>query len=68
MHFLTREALLDNGLKMRPMTLPDHFIDHDSPAKQYEQAGLTAAHISLTALQALGWNDQEIPEIKPVIA
>ena len=50
------------------MTLPDYFIDHDTPERQYEQAGLTAMHISLTALQALGWNDRDIPEIKPVIA
>jgi 1-deoxy-D-xylulose-5-phosphate synthase len=34
--------------------LPDRFIDHDSPAQQYEQAGLNARHITQTALDALG--------------
>ncbi|MBB3267560.1 1-deoxy-D-xylulose-5-phosphate synthase [Azospirillum sp. OGB3] len=47
-------GLLDGGLKIRPMVLPDRFLDHDSPAKQYEEAGLAAHHIVATALQALG--------------
>ena len=54
LHFLAVRGLLDNGLKIRPMVLPDRFQDHDSPAKQYEEAGLTARHIVATALQALG--------------
>jgi 1-deoxy-D-xylulose-5-phosphate synthase len=36
------------------MVLPDRFIDHASPARQYEQAGLDAPHIVATALAALG--------------
>ena len=36
------------------MMLPDRFIDHDAPAKQYDEAGLTARHIRQTALVALG--------------
>jgi 1-deoxy-D-xylulose-5-phosphate synthase len=51
---LAMRGLLDHGLKIRPMVLPDRFIDHDSPAKQYEQAGLSARHIAETALAALG--------------
>jgi 1-deoxy-D-xylulose-5-phosphate synthase len=54
LHHLATAGLLDNGLKVRPMVLPDRFIDHDSPAAQYEQAGLTAHHITRTALGALG--------------
>ncbi|KAA0679200.1 1-deoxy-D-xylulose-5-phosphate synthase [Roseomonas genomospecies 6] len=46
--------LLGGGLKIRPMVLPDRFLDHDSPAKQYEEAGLAARHIVATALGALG--------------
>ena len=49
---------LDQGLKIRPMTLPDRFIDHDTPAKQYEQAGLDAKHIARVALTALGRAEQ----------
>jgi 1-deoxy-D-xylulose-5-phosphate synthase len=54
LHALATEGLLDGGLKVRPMTLPDRFIDHDSPAKQYADAGLDAAAIVATALAALG--------------
>jgi len=54
LHFLATAGLLDHGLKIRPMVLPDRFMDHDSPAKQYEEAGLTARHIMATALKALG--------------
>ncbi|BAI75392.1 1-deoxy-D-xylulose-5-phosphate synthase (plasmid) [Azospirillum sp. B510] len=54
LQFLAMAGLLDGGLKIRPMVLPDLYLDHDSPAKQYEAAGLTAQHIVRTALQALG--------------
>jgi len=54
MQFLAREGLLDNGLKFRPMTLPDFFIDHDKPEKQIEAAGLATRDIVATVLQALG--------------
>jgi len=33
--------------------LPDRFIDHDKPDVQYDEAGLSARHITATALQAL---------------
>ena len=51
---LALKGMLDHGLKVRPLTLPDRFIDHDTPANQYEQAGLNARHIAAAALQALG--------------
>jgi 1-deoxy-D-xylulose-5-phosphate synthase len=54
LHYLAKSGQLDHGLKVRPMVLPDRFIDHDSPAKQYDQAGLNARHIVETALTALG--------------
>jgi 1-deoxy-D-xylulose-5-phosphate synthase len=54
MQHLARRGLLDGGLKVRPMTLPDRLIDHNAPAKQYDEAGLTAPHIVATALAALG--------------
>ena len=49
---LASVGLLDQGLKIRPMVLPDRFQDHDSPAKQYEDAGLAARHIIAAALAA----------------
>jgi 1-deoxy-D-xylulose-5-phosphate synthase len=54
MQFLAREGLFDAGLKIRPMILPDVFIDQDKPEKQYDQARLGAADIVATALSALG--------------
>jgi 1-deoxy-D-xylulose-5-phosphate synthase len=51
---LAMGGLLDHGLKVRPMVLPDRFIDHAAPAKQYAEAGLDAPHIVATALAALG--------------
>ena len=51
---LAMTGQLDHGLKIRPMILPDVFLDHDSPNAQYETAGLTARHIVQTALSALG--------------
>jgi 1-deoxy-D-xylulose-5-phosphate synthase len=54
LHHLAQAGLLDHGLKLRPLVLPDRFIDHDSPASQYNEAGLTARHITQAALAALG--------------
>jgi 1-deoxy-D-xylulose-5-phosphate synthase len=54
MQFLAWEGLLDQGLKLRPMILPDVFLDHDTPERMYEAAGLDAKSIVTTALNALG--------------
>ena len=54
LHFLATQGLLDSGLKVRPMVLPDSFIDHDAPAAQYETVRLRAPDIVSTALAALG--------------
>ena len=51
--FLARNDLLETGLRVRPMVLPDVFVDQDSPARMYEVAGLNAQHIVATALAAL---------------
>jgi 1-deoxy-D-xylulose-5-phosphate synthase len=47
---LSDAGALDKGLKVRTMTLPDHFIEHDTPARQIEQGGLSVAHIVEKAL------------------
>ncbi|TSD89608.1 1-deoxy-D-xylulose-5-phosphate synthase [Mycobacterium sp. KBS0706] len=56
LHHLARAGLLDHGLKMRPMTLPDRFQDHDKPELQYAEATLSAQDIVATAAAALGLN------------
>jgi 1-deoxy-D-xylulose-5-phosphate synthase len=54
LHFLATEGLLDHGLKIRPMVLPDRFIDQGSPHGMYDEAELNAPHIVAMALAALG--------------
>jgi 1-deoxy-D-xylulose-5-phosphate synthase len=43
--FLVNNDLLRTGLTVRTLKLPDEFLDHDDPFKQYERAGLNAADI-----------------------
>nr|WP_294849374.1 1-deoxy-D-xylulose-5-phosphate synthase [uncultured Sphingomonas sp.] len=59
-HVLTLASdlgLTDAGLKIRTMRLPDVFQDHESPMKQYDEAGLNAPQIVETVLKALRRND-----------
>ncbi|MDP3384924.1 MAG: 1-deoxy-D-xylulose-5-phosphate synthase, partial [Phenylobacterium sp.] len=51
---LARHGALDRGLKVRTLTLPDIFQDHDKPELMYAQAGLDAEGVVRTALSALG--------------
>ncbi len=60
LELLAREGVLDRGLKIRPMVLPDIFQDHDTPAKMYEQAGLDARGIVATALAAFGRDESNL--------
>jgi len=64
LQFLAREGILDAGLKIRPLTLPDFFIDQDKPDKQLELAGLDAKAIVATALRALGQEKIESPAVR----
>jgi len=54
LQYLAQNGLLDRGLKIRQMVLPDVFIDHDKPEKMYDVAGLNAAGIVATVLSTLG--------------
>ncbi len=51
---LARAGALDHGLKVRPLVLPDVFLEQDSVAAMYARAGLDARSIAETALTALG--------------
>ena len=53
---LADNGVFDGGLKVRPMVLPDIFIDQDSPAAMYATAGLDAKGIVTKAFEALGQN------------
>jgi 1-deoxy-D-xylulose-5-phosphate synthase len=63
LHFLANEGLLDRGLKVRPMVLPDIFIDHDKPEKMYDAAGLNAAQIAASVMATLG-RELKLPEVR----
>lgn len=54
LEFLSNSGLMDRGLKVRTLTLPDRFQDHDKPEKMYQTAGLDAAGIVATTVAALG--------------
>ena len=53
---LAEHGVLDRGLKVRCMVLPDIFIDQDSPDAMYAKAGLDAKGIVAKAFEALGQN------------
>ena len=55
--YASDEGLIDAGLKLRTMRLPDVFQDQDKPEKQYDDARLNAEHIVDTVLKALRWNE-----------
>lgn len=54
LQFLADSGLLDRGLKVRSLVLPDVFIEHGKPEQMYEQAGLNATGIVKSVLGALG--------------
>jgi 1-deoxy-D-xylulose-5-phosphate synthase len=54
LHLLAERGALDRGLKVRTLTLPDVFQDHDKPEAMYAQAGLDAEGVFRTALGAIG--------------
>jgi 1-deoxy-D-xylulose-5-phosphate synthase len=61
LHFLAREGLLESGLKVRTLFLPDEFTDHAKPEKMYADAGLDATGIVMTVFAALG---QEVRAVR----
>ena len=54
LQYLASEGLLDGGVKVRTLTLPDTFIDHDKPELMYANAGLSAPGIVAAVFAALG--------------
>ena len=60
LHHLARQGLLDNGLKVRPLVLPDTFIDQAKPEKMYAEAGLDNTGIVRTVFAALGGRQSKV--------
>jgi 1-deoxy-D-xylulose-5-phosphate synthase len=66
-HVLTMasdEGLIDAGLKLRTLRLPDVFQEHDSPQKQYDDAGLNAPHMVDAVLKALRMNSVGLDQVE----
>ncbi|MBL4801980.1 MAG: 1-deoxy-D-xylulose-5-phosphate synthase [Emcibacter sp.] len=55
--YLSNEGLLESGLKVRTLKLPDIFQDQNNPDVMYQDAGLCASDITEVALKALRRND-----------
>jgi 1-deoxy-D-xylulose-5-phosphate synthase len=62
--YASDEGLVDAGLKIRTMRLPDRFQDQDKPEKQYDEARLNAPHIVETVLKALRVNSAGVEEVR----
>jgi 1-deoxy-D-xylulose-5-phosphate synthase len=58
LQLLAEHGALEQGLKVRPMVLPDEFIEHDKPERMYAQAGLDASGIVAKVFDALGCDAQ----------
>ena len=54
LHFCAWDGLLDRGLKIRTIVLPDRFLDQDTPERMNHLAGLDAKAIVAAGLAALG--------------
>jgi 1-deoxy-D-xylulose-5-phosphate synthase len=51
---LADRGLLDGRCRVRPLVLPDTYIDHDKPEAMYASAGLDAAGIAAAAARLAG--------------
>lgn len=54
LQYLAEAGLLDRGMKIRSLVLPDIFIDHGKPEVMYEKAGLASGGIVSAVFNALG--------------
>ena len=62
--YASDSGLIDAGLKLRTMRLPDVFQDQNKPELQYDEAGLNAEHIVETVLRALRHNSDGVVEAR----
>ncbi len=56
--FMANDGLLEKGLKVRTLMMPDIFMDQHKPEVQFEMAKLTAADIVESIMTALGREDE----------
>jgi 1-deoxy-D-xylulose-5-phosphate synthase len=60
LHFLAHRGLLDTGLKVRPLVMPDIFADQAKPETMIAEAGLDTAGIVRTVFATLGQGSKAI--------
>ncbi|PIL21122.1 1-deoxy-D-xylulose-5-phosphate synthase [Puniceibacterium antarcticum] len=58
---MAARGLLDRGLRVRTLTLPDRFIDQGTPDEMYSDAGLTRLDIARVVQEALGRESRVVP-------
>jgi len=64
LHFMALDGLLDGGnCKVRPMVIPDKFIEAGTQKEQYDEAGLNSQHIEGTILRLLDRVNIPVPEV-----
>jgi 1-deoxy-D-xylulose-5-phosphate synthase len=63
--YLSKKGLLDDGLKIRNIYLPDQFISQGNMEEMYEEAGLKADDIVATALKMFEIKDSNLKIINP---
>ena len=56
LEYLSNSGIIDSGLKVRLMNLPDKFIEHNDPYLQYDEASLNSKHITEMVKKLLGMN------------
>ncbi len=67
LHYLASNGLLDHGLKIRPLTLPDCWMEQAKPETMYEKAGLDRAGIVRAVFSALGQPAADAGAQKPAV-
>ena len=68
LQFLSTEGLLDGGLRVRSLVMPDIFMDHASPDAMYARAGLDRKGIVDTVFRALNAENRtgaQVTVLKP---
>ncbi|WP_340160051.1 1-deoxy-D-xylulose-5-phosphate synthase [uncultured Hoeflea sp.] len=68
LQFLANEGLLDGGLRVRSLVMPDIFMDHASPDAMYARAGLDRKGIVDTVFKALNAENRsgaQVTVLKP---
>ncbi|WP_375673412.1 1-deoxy-D-xylulose-5-phosphate synthase [Bartonella sp. TS82HLJMH] len=64
LQFLAQEGLLEHGLKVRTLTLPDKYLNHGSPETVLARIGLDAVGIINTVFTALGRKMRTMQKIR----